>query len=149
MKIATKDAIERFKLVPKLSLFFRILVDVYFYSWLAFFSDGASKIKGVGIKNYKIVSAKKHRNVCQIVDCVKAKTKLSNFFIFLFFCATIKFNNVFKILIPKLSVVVNPQSRTLTFFHSFVNQTGHSIFVSSFIVKKSDLSGTSIVCVLN
>ena len=57
MKITTKDAIERFKLVPKLSLFLRVLVDVDFYSWLAFFSDGFSKIKGVGIKNHKVVSA--------------------------------------------------------------------------------------------
>ena len=136
-------------MVPKPSLSLWILVDVDFYSWFALVCDGFSKIKGVGIKNHKVVSAKEHRNVRQIIDRIKTKPKLSNFLGFLFFCATVEFSNIFKILIPKLSVVVNPQSRTLAFFHSFVNQTGHSIFVGSFIVKKSDLSGASIICVLN
>ena len=108
MKIATKDVIERFKLVPKLSLFLWLLVDVDSYSRFSIVSNRLSKIKSVGVKNHKVVSTKEHRNVRQIVDRIKTKPKLSNFFGFLFFCATVEFSNVLKILILKLRVVVDP-----------------------------------------
>ena len=99
MKIATKDVIERFKLVFKFSLFLWLLIDVDSYPRFPLVCDGFSKIKGVGVKNHKVVSAKEHRNVGQIVDRIKAKPKLSNFFGLLFFCATVEFSNVLKILI--------------------------------------------------
>ena len=106
-------------------------------------------MEGAGIKDDKIVFAKEHWNVCQVIHCVETESKFANFLSFGFFGTSIQFSNVSKILITKLRVVVNPQSRTLTFSHPFVNQTGLCIFIVSLIVEKFNFSSTGIVRVLN
>ena len=96
-----------------------------------------------------MISAHEHGYICQVVNCIKSKSKFSNCLRVMLFSCTTQFCYVLKILVPKLGIVVNPQCRTLAVFHPFINQRGHGILVCSFIVQKINFRRTSIVCVLN
>ena len=102
----------------------------------------------VRIKYDKIVLTYKHRHICEVVHCIEAKSEPTNLLGVMHFGCFIKFCYVNKVLIFERCIVVHPEGSTLTFFHSIVNETGHGIFVGSFIVQEFNLSGTSIICVL-
>ena len=149
MKITPKNTIKRFELISKFSQFLCVFVYVDLHAWFGLVPDCFSEIKGVGVKNDKMISANEHRYICQVVNCIKTKSKFSNFFGIMLFSRTAQFCYVLEILVLKLGIVVNPQCRALAVAHPIINQTGHGILVCSFIVQKVNFRRTSIVCVLN
>ena len=96
-----------------------------------------------------MISAYKHGDICQVVNCIETKPEFSNLVGIILFRCTIQFCNVLKILILEFGIIINPQCRTLTVSHSFVNEAVYRILISSLVIQKAYFRGASIICILN
>jgi hypothetical protein len=69
--------------------------------------------------------------------------------LFRFPLRTQKHNNIFKILFLKGFIIINPQSLTLTFCHTSIEQAFSAVYIFSFVIKEAHLCCSCIICILN